>query len=159
MADLPESDDVVAIRAEADAAAQHLKVTLTPRAQGRLLPRYPSIYLLFDGLSTAPRVRGVNQREFIQTGDSVAFTRPVVIDIAMPDEGPANAYQGSARLSVIVASDPVWYGPASAGDDSGGLMLGPNGPVRAGRSVLAPGRWIGIVKSAPVAVKLATPGE
>ncbi|HVS72568.1 MAG TPA: hypothetical protein VHQ47_15030, partial [Phycisphaerae bacterium] len=159
VADLPAADDVVAIRAEADADGGHVKVTLTPREKGRMLPRYPSIYLLYDGLTEAPRVRGANQREFIQTGDSVAFTRPAVITITMPDGGPSSAYQGKARLSVMVASDPVWYGPATAGDDSGGLVLGPNGPARPGRQGSAAGRWVGIVKSAPVDVKLAGPGE
>jgi hypothetical protein len=83
------------------------------------------------------------------------FTRPIVIDITLPEQGGPNSYfQGKARVSVAVASDPVWYGPSEDAEDNGGQVLG-NGRVRAAPA----SRWTGIVKSAPMEVTLARPGE
>jgi hypothetical protein len=162
ISEVPSGDDVVKIAAAfVGKGTSHLRVTLTPvnggKAGGpaRQIPRYPSVYLLVENLGQTARMRGFNDREYIQTGDSVMFTRPIVIDITLPEQGGPNSYfQGKARVSVAVASDPVWYGPSEDAEDNGGQVLG-NGRVRAAPA----SRWTGIVKSAPMEVTLARPGE
>jgi hypothetical protein len=156
LSEVPAKDEVVGIAAEfVGKGTRHLKVTLTPQAKGRQIPRYPSVYLLVENLGEATRLRGYNDREYVQTGDAVGFSKPVVIDIKLPEQGgPASYFQGKARVSVVVASDPVWYGPSEDSEDNGGQLLG-NGRRVATSAV----RWMGMVKSAPMEVTLAKPGE
>ncbi len=158
LSEVSATDDVVGITAQfVGRGSSHLKVTLTPQVKGRQIPRYPSLYLLVENLGEATRLRGFNDREYIQTGDSVGFSRPVVIDITLPEQGGPNTYfQGKARVSVVVASDPVWYGPSEDNEDNGGQVLG-NGRPRA--AAVAAARWTGMVKSAPMDVTLMKPGE
>ena len=149
LSEVPATDEMVGIQAEfVGKGANHLKVTLTPQARGKQIPRFPSVYLLVQNLGTKALVRGYNEREYNQTGTPVAFTRPVVIDITLPEQGGPNMYfQGKARVWVVVSSDPVWYGPVEGQDEDGNM-------IAQGRAAGA-SRWTGVVRSAPLVVDLA----
>lgn len=157
IADIPAADDYVGIAAQVvGKGMKEIKITLTPQAKGKQIPRFPSIYLVLQSEKGAIRSRGYNERDYVQTGNYIVFTKPITIDITMQNgNGPEQYIQGKARLSVIVASDPVWYGPVENGQEDDAMALAP-ARVRPGSPAV---RWTGMVRSASIDVVLGGADE
>ena len=106
-------------------------------------------------MSHEPRLIQKSRLDALVDGVFAVAMTLLVIDIKLPEQsGPGAYFQGKARISVVVASDPVWYGPSEDAEDNGGQILGTGRP-----RAQAANRWTGMVRSAPMEVTLTKPGE
>jgi hypothetical protein len=114
-------------------------------------PAYPAVYLLVENVGVPVRLNFSSEQQNQRMAGSVRFNAPIQMEAELPAQWNARLnFSGKARMSVIVAAEPVRPGLQQP--------YGYVAPVEAARGREVVGRrWVGILKSGAMEVELKKP--